>query len=209
MSASSIKLQYNTEFKTQNSKLNDCTVAVIGLGYVGLPLAVTFGKHIPTIGFDLNEDKIKQLNKYVDVTGEVTKEEFEKAVHLKMTADPSEINIADFIIVAVPTPIDAARQPDLRPLMSASSIVGQNMKKGAVVVFESTVYPGATEEVCVPILEKESGLAWKKDFHVGYSPERINPGDKEHTFTKIKKVVSAQDKESFIVSKISSSESNR
>ena len=185
----------NSKLKTQNSKLRNCIAAVIGLGYVGLPLAVEFGKGIRTIGFDLNEEKIDQLNKHVDVTGEVTKEEFEKAVHLEMTADPTDIKSADFIIVAVPTPIDAARQPDLRPLISASSIVGKNMKKGAVIVFESTVYPGATEEECVPILEKESGLAWKKDFHVGYSPERINPGDKEHTLTKITKVVSGDDTE--------------
>ncbi len=187
--------QNNSKFKSQNSKLTSGTVAVIGLGYVGLPLAVAFGKRIPTIGFDLNKAKIDQLNKYVDATGEVSKEEFEIAVHLKMTLDPAAIGEADFIIVAVPTPIDAARQPDLSPLMSASSIVGKNMKKGAVVVFESTVYPGATEEVCVPILEKESGLLWKRDFHVGYSPERINPGDKEHTLTKITKVVSGDDGE--------------
>jgi len=181
--------------KNHHTTIGDCTIAVIGLGYVGLPLAVEFGKGLPTIGFDLNAGKIDQLNTYVDVTGEVTKEAFEKAVHLKMTADPTAIEPADFIVVAVPTPIDAARQPDLSPLMSASSIVGKNMKKDAVVVFESTVYPGATEEVCVPILEKESGLVWKKDFHVGYSPERINPGDKEHTLTRITKVVSGDDAE--------------
>ena len=158
-------------------------------------MAVTFGKQIATIGFDLNETKIAQLLKQVDVTGEVSQEGFEEARHLTITANPSAINKADFIIVAVPTPIDAARQPDLSPLVSASRIVGKQMKKGAVVIFESTVYPGATEEVCVPILEEESGLSWRLDFHVGYSPERINPGDKEHTLTKIMKVVSGDDKE--------------
>ncbi len=182
----------------QNSMMSDrpqgdATVGVIGLGYVGLPLAVTFGKRIDTIGFDLDAAKIDQLNRQVDVTGEVSKAEFKEAIHLRVTADAAALGTANYIIVAVPTPIDAARQPDLTPLMSASSIVGQNMKKGAVIIFESTVYPGATEEVCVPILEKESGLVWKKDFHVGYSPERINPGDKEHTLTRITKVVSGDD----------------
>ena len=189
----------NSKFDLQNSKLerrvSDATVAVIGLGYVGLPLAVTFGKTLTTIGFDLNETKISQLLKQVDVTGEVSREGFAAAQHLTVTADPSAIKSADFVIVAVPTPIDAARQPDFRPLISASRIVGKHMQKGAVVIFESTVYPGATEEVCVPILEAESGLSWRKDFHVGYSPERINPGDKEHTLTKIKKVVSGDDPE--------------
>ncbi len=189
----------NSKLNIQNLKLEGCpsnpTVAVIGLGYVGLPLAVTFGKILTTIGFDLNETKISQLRKQVDVTGEVSQEGFTAAQHLTVTADPTAIESADFIIVAVPTPIDAARQPDLSPLTSASSIVGNHMKKGAVVIFESTVYPGATEEVCVPILENESGFSWKKDFHVGYSPERINPGDKEHTLTKITKVVSGDDPE--------------
>jgi UDP-N-acetyl-D-galactosamine dehydrogenase len=189
----------NSKLKINNSKLErsdrNATVAVIGLGYVGLPLAVTFGKTLTTIGFDLNETKISQLLKQVDVTGEVSQEGFTAAQHLTVTVDPTAIQSADFIVVAVPTPIDAARQPDLTPLTSASRIVGKHMKKGAVVIFESTVYPGATEEVCVPILETESGLSWKKDFHVGYSPERINPGDKEHTLTKIKKVVSGDDPE--------------
>jgi len=188
-----------SKLKIQNSQFDgrvaDVTVAVIGLGYVGLPLAVTFGKILPTIGFDLNETKISQLLKQVDVTGEVSSEGFAAAQYLIVTADPTAIKNADFIIVAVPTPIDAARQPDLSPLTSASRIVGKHMKEGAVVIFESTVYPGATEEVCVPILEEESGYTWKDDFHVGYSPERINPGDKEHTLTKIKKVVSGDDSE--------------
>jgi UDP-N-acetyl-D-galactosamine dehydrogenase len=168
-------------------------VAVIGLGYVGLPLAVNFARKHKTIGFDMNKEKVARLAKQVDTTGEVSKEEFEHAVHLTVTSDPKRISEADFIIVAVPTPIDEAKQPDLWPLESASATTGKHMKKGAVVVFESTVYPGTTEEVCVPIMERESGLRWKKDFHVGYSPERINPGDKQHTLRKILKVVSGDD----------------
>ncbi len=166
------------------------TVAVIGLGYVGLPLAVAFGKKFPTIGFDLNREKIKQLEGHHDLTGEMSVEDFQAARHLTVTADASQIEAADFIIVAVPTPIDAARQPDLTPLAGASETVGQHMRKGAIVIYESTVYPGATEEVCIPILEKASGLVWKRDFNVGYSPERINPGDREHTLARITKVVS-------------------
>jgi UDP-N-acetyl-D-galactosamine dehydrogenase len=175
------------------NKVSDHVVAVIGLGYVGLPLAVNFARKYKTIGFDMNKEKVARLAKHVDTTGEVSKEEFEEAVHLTVTSDPAKIGKADFIIVAVPTPIDEAKQPDLWPLESASATTGKYMKRGAVVVFESTVYPGTTEEVCVPIMEKESGLKWKKDFHVGYSPERINPGDKQHTLRKILKVVSGDD----------------
>lgn len=171
----------------------DPTVAVIGLGYVGLPLAVSFGKRYRTIGYDLNKEKIGHFERGEDPTGEVGKEDFEKASGISFTSDPGDIREADFIIVAVPTPIDAAHQPDLRPLEGATRTVGRHMKKGAVVVFESTVYPGVTEEVCVPILEKESGMKWKEDFHVGYSPERINPGDREHTLERIVKVVSGDD----------------
>ena len=171
------------------------TIAVIGLGYVGLPLAVAFGKKNKTIGFDLNAEKIKCYQKGVDPTGEVTPDDFRLARHLKTTTHPAEIGHADFIVVAVPTPIDEAHQPDLTPLISASETVGKYMQKGAVVVYESTVYPGATEEVCIPVIEKASGLTWKRDFHVGYSPERINPGDKEHTLTKITKVVSGDCRE--------------
>ncbi len=171
------------------------TIAVIGLGYVGLPLAVAFGSHYTTIGFDLDGSKISRLSRQVDTTGEVTDEDWRRAVHLTVTGDPARLREADFIIVAVPTPIDEARQPDLRPLVSASETAGKYMKAGAVVVFESTVYPGATEEVCIPRLEKESGMVWRRDFHVGYSPERINPGDREHTLAKIRKVVSGDDAE--------------
>ncbi|KPK52135.1 MAG: GDP-mannose dehydrogenase [Thiotrichales bacterium SG8_50] len=169
------------------------TVAVVGLGYVGLPLAVQFGKQMKTIGFDLNEAKVQSYRSFVDPTGEVSSEELRAATQLQVTTDPKAIAAADFVVVAVPTPIDVARRPDFSPLVGASRITGRHMKKGVTVVYESTVYPGATEEVCVPILEQESGLKWKRDFHVGYSPERINPGDKEHTLTRIVKVVSGDD----------------
>ena len=171
------------------------TVCVVGLGYVGLPVAVEFGKLRPTIGYDLSTKKVHQLRQYQDPTGEVSSEELKKAEHLVCTDDPEKIREADFIIVAVPTPVNEARQPDFSPLEGASKTVGKYMKPGAIVVYESTVYPGATEEICVPILERCSGMRWKQDFHVGYSPERINPGDKEHTFTKILKVVSGDDAE--------------
>jgi len=168
-------------------------VCVVGLGYVGLPVAVEFGKQRPTVGFDLAKKKVERLKQFNDATGEVAPEELRRARMLSVTDDAAEISKADYIIVAVPTPVNEARQPDFSPLVSASELVGKNMKKGAIVVYESTVYPGATEEVCVPLLEKHSGMRWKQDFHVGYSPERINPGDKEHTFTKILKVVSGDD----------------
>ncbi|MCB1888656.1 MAG: nucleotide sugar dehydrogenase [Rhodocyclaceae bacterium] len=166
------------------------TVAVIGLGYVGLPLAVEFGKKFKTIGFDLSEAKVKAYRDFVDPTGEVASEDLRAATQLSCHTDPAMIAEADFIVVAVPTPVDDAHQPDLTPLVKSSETVGRNLKKGAVVVFESTVYPGATEEVCIPIIERHSGLRWKEGFFVGYSPERINPGDKERTVTKIVKVVS-------------------
>jgi UDP-N-acetyl-D-glucosamine/UDP-N-acetyl-D-galactosamine dehydrogenase len=169
------------------------TVAVVGLGYVGLPVAVAFGKERCTIGYDLSKKRIENLRHHVDATGEVATAELLEARHLRATSYPAELAEADFIIVAVPTPINAARQPDLSPLESASETVGRYMKPGAIVVYESTVYPGATEEVCVPILEKASGMRWKQDFHVGYSPERINPGDRKHTFTQILKIVSGDD----------------
>ncbi len=169
------------------------TIAVVGLGYVGLPLAVHFARKFPTIGFDVKKPLIELCKNHQDPTGEVSTEQFEQARYFMPTAEPEKLSQADFIIVAVPTPIDQARQPDLTPVIKASTIVGKYMKKGAVVVFESTVYPGVTEEICVPILERESGYSWKKDFHVGYSPERINPGDKTHTLTSIVKVVSGDD----------------
>jgi UDP-N-acetyl-D-galactosamine dehydrogenase len=171
----------------------ETTVAVVGLGYVGLPLAVEFGKKYPTIGYDLSEAKIAAYREYRDPTGEVSDEDLMAATQLEVTTDPSRLASADFLIVAVPTPVDAAHIPDFFPLVGASNTVGQHMKAGATVIYESTVYPGATEEVCIPILEKESGFAWMKDFHVGYSPERVNPGDKERTIAKIVKVVSGDD----------------
>jgi len=171
------------------------TVAVVGLGYVGLPVAVAFGKQRRTIGYDLSKRRVENLKHMVDTTGEVSTADLIEARHLKASAHAADLAHADFIIVAVPTPINAARQPDLSPLESASEAVGRHMKQGATVIYESTVYPGATEEVCVPILEKASGMRWKQDFHVGYSPERINPGDKDHVFSKITKVVSGDDDE--------------
>ncbi len=170
-------------------------VAVVGLGYVGLPLAVEFGKRRETIGLDLSEEKIASYKRFIDPTGELPSSELEAAKHLRVTTDPKELANADYIIVAVPTPVDIAHQPDFSPLIGSSTSVGKYLKKGAIVVYESTVYPGATEEVCIPVLEKHSGLKWMKDFHVGYSPERINPGDKEHTLTKILKIVSGDDAE--------------
>jgi UDP-N-acetyl-D-galactosamine dehydrogenase len=165
-------------------------IAVIGLGYVGLPLAVEFGKKFETLGFDLAADKVAAYARHVDPTGEVSTEDLRGATLLTCSTDPSVIGRADFIVVAVPTPVDDAHQPDFTPLVKSSESVGRHLKRGATVVFESTVYPGATEEVCIPIIEKHSGLKWKRDFFVGYSPERINPGDKERTVTKIVKVVS-------------------
>lgn len=166
-------------------------VSVIGLGYVGLPVAVAFGRQKQVVAFDINQKRIAELVQGNDNTREVTKKDL-KASSLLFTDNPADIKKANFHIIAVPTPIDDANQPDLRPILSASKTVGEQLKKGDIVVYESTVYPGATEEDCVPVLEKYSGLECGKDFFVGYSPERINPGDKEHTFTKIKKIVSGQ-----------------
>ena len=170
-------------------------VAVVGLGYVGLPLAVEFGKLYPTIGFDLSQAKIDAYCQGFDPTGEVPSHELKAAHLLQPTSDPTRLREADFVIVAVPTPVDVAHNPDFSALASASEIVGRHLKRGATVVFESTVYPGATEEVCVPIIERHAGLVWRHDFHVGYSPERINPGDREHTLTRIVKVVSGDSQE--------------
>jgi UDP-N-acetyl-D-galactosamine dehydrogenase len=164
-------------------------VGVVGLGYVGLPVAVEFARHFDTIGYDLNAEKIAHYRKHVDPTGEVSPADLKAAKRLTVTSDAAALARADYIVVAVPTPVDAARLPDLGALRAASDTVGRHMKRGAIVIYESTVYPGATEEVCVPALEAASGLRWKRDFFVGYSPERINPGDKEHTLTKIVKVV--------------------
>lgn len=165
-------------------------IAVVGLGYVGLPLAVEFGKKFRTIGYDLSTEKIAAYKNHIDPTGEVSTADLKAATRLELSNDAAALKEADFVVVAVPTPVDDAHQPDFSPLVGSSKSVGQNLKQGAIVVYESTVYPGATEEVCIPIIERESGKTWKKDFFVGYSPERINPGDKERTVTKIVKVVS-------------------
>jgi UDP-N-acetyl-D-galactosamine dehydrogenase len=169
------------------------TVAVVGLGYVGLPLAVSFGKKIETIGFDLSEEKIRRYKACEDTTGQVSQQDFASATHLTFTADAAQLRRATVIIVAVPTPIDASNQPDLSHLNSASRIIGSHLQKGAVVVYESTVYPGVTEDFCAAVLEEVSSLRCGVDFYLGYSPERINPGDMEHTLQTIVKVVAAQD----------------
>ncbi len=165
-------------------------LAIIGLGYVGLPLAVEFGKKFETVGFDINKERIEELEKGYDRTLEVDSENLKSAKKLSFTTKLEDIKDANIYIVTVPTPIDSFKRPDLTPLLKASETVGKVLKKGDIVIYESTVYPGATEEDCVPILEKFSGLKFNKDFFCGYSPERINPGDKEHTVTKIKKVTS-------------------
>ncbi|OGV63987.1 MAG: GDP-mannose dehydrogenase [Lentisphaerae bacterium RIFOXYA12_FULL_48_11] len=167
-------------------------VSVVGLGYVGLPVAVAIGKIARTVGFDIKSDRIKELRKGKDHTGEVSVTDL-KTADILFTDRIEDLRLADFHIVAVPTPVDNANRPDLTPVIKASETVGKALKRGDIVVYESTVYPGVTEEECVPVLEKVSGLKCGRDFKVGYSPERINPGDKEHTFTKIKKVVSGQD----------------
>ncbi len=164
-------------------------IAVVGLGYVGLPLATLMARKYNVLGFDINSTRISELKKNVDRTREVDAETL-KVSNIRFTNIAKEISNCRLIIVTVPTPIDRHRTPDLRPVEGASELIGQHLGKGAVVVYESTVYPGVTEDICVPILEKESRLSWKKDFNVGYSPERINPGDKKHTIDKIKKVVS-------------------
>ncbi|MBL4774433.1 MAG: nucleotide sugar dehydrogenase [Mariprofundus sp.] len=177
-------------------QLKEKIVAVVGLGYVGLPLALAFGRVMTTIGFEISEDKVKAYREGHDPTGEMADSLFVQAEHLNYSTDAADIGHADFIVVAVPTPVDHAHTPDLTPVIKAAETVGRHLKKGSVVIFESTVYPGVTEEICVPILEKESGLKCGDDgFKVGYSPERVNPGDKLHTLERIVKVVSGQDAE--------------
>lgn len=170
-------------------------LALVGLGYVGMPIAVEFAKHIPVIGYDLNAAKVQQYKDGIDPTNEVGSEGIKKTT-VEFTADETKLQEARFIIVAVPTPVNKDNTPDLRPVEGASAIVGRNLTPGAIVVYESTVYPGVTEDICIPILEKESGLKCGVDFKIGYSPERINPGDRVHTLTNIKKIVSGMDKES-------------
>ena len=175
--------------------VSSARVGIIGLGYVGLPLAVEFGKQFDTVGFDINPVRIDELRQGRDSTLEVEPEELKRADRLRYTTELDELRDRNVYIVTVPTPIDEARQPDLRPLESASRTVGQVLGQGDVVIYESTVFPGATEEICVPILEEVSGLKFNRDFHAGYSPERINPGDKEHRVTNILKVTSGSSPE--------------
>ncbi|MCU4311803.1 Vi polysaccharide biosynthesis UDP-N-acetylglucosamine C-6 dehydrogenase TviB [Acinetobacter variabilis] len=171
-------------------KLSDLKIAVIGLGYVGLPLAVEFGKKVPVIGFDIQQKRIEELQSGQDHTLEVSPEELQQANQLSYSANLDDLKSCNFFIVTVPTPVDHVNRPDLTPLQKASETIGQVLNPGDIVVYESTVYPGATEEVCIPVLEKISGLKFNQDFFAGYSPERINPGDKVNTLTKIKKITS-------------------
>ena len=171
-------------------KLENLKIAIIGLGYVGLPLAVEFGKKLPVIGFDIHQKRIKELQNGQDHTLEVSPEELKQATHLSYSANLDDLRSCNFFIVTVPTPIDEFKQPDLTPLIKASTSIGKVLKKGDVVVYESTVYPGATEESCIPVLEQVSGLKFNQDFFAGYSPERINPGDKLHRVTNILKITS-------------------
>ena len=170
--------------------LQDKTIAIIGLGYVGLPLAVEFGKVRPVIGFDINPGRIAELQSGQDHTLECSPVELQQATQLRYSCNPQDLQQAQVFIVTVPTPVDTANRPDMTPLVKASTTLGRVLKKGDVVIYESTVYPGATEEVCVPVLERESGMTFNQDFFCGYSPERINPGDKEHRLPGIKKVTS-------------------
>ncbi|MEO7149995.1 MAG: Vi polysaccharide biosynthesis UDP-N-acetylglucosamine C-6 dehydrogenase TviB, partial [Rhodanobacteraceae bacterium] len=165
-------------------------LAVIGLGYVGLPLAAGFGRQVPTLGFDINTTRIAELGQHHDHTLEVSPDELRSVEHLRYSAEVADLVACNIFIVTVPTPIDAFKRPDLGPLESASRTVGRAIQRGGVVIFESTVYPGATEEICVPIIERESGLTFNVDFYAGYSPERINPGDKQHRLETIMKVTS-------------------
>lgn len=171
-------------------QLSDLKIAIIGLGYVGLPLAVEFGKQLPVVGFDIQQKRIQELQSGQDHTLEVSSEELKQATHLSYSANLDDLRSCNFFIVTVPTPIDEFKQPDLTPLIKASTSIGKVLKKGDVVVYESTVYPGATEEACIPVLEQVSGLKFNQDFFAGYSPERINPGDKLHRVTNILKVTS-------------------
>lgn len=171
-------------------KLAELKIAIIGLGYVGLPLAVEFGKKVSVVGFDISSKRIEELKNGQDHTLEVSPIELQQAAQLSFTCDLEKLKECNFFIVTVPTPIDDYKQPDLTPLIKASTSIGQILKKGDIVVYESTVYPGATEEVCIPVLEKVSGLEFNTDFFAGYSPERINPGDKFHRVTNILKITS-------------------
>ncbi len=178
-----------------NLNLDNAKIAIIGLGYVGLPLAVEFGKKFPTIGFDINNERVEELKGGSDFTLECAPEELAEATQLEYTTDISKLQTANCYIVTVPTPVDSSNRPDLSPLIKASETVGKVISKGDIVIYESTVYPGATEEDCLPVVEKVSGLKFNEDFYAGYSPERINPGDKEHRLPTIKKVTSGSNPE--------------
>ena len=178
-----------------SSDLKNKNIAIVGLGYVGLPLAVEFGKNYSVVGFDIHQERIEELRNSIDKTQEVNPDEINEAQGLKFTNRLEDLKGLDIYIITVPTPIDEFKSPDLNPLIKASKMIGQVMQKGAVVIYESTVYPGCTEEVCVPILEQESGLAFNSDFYCGYSPERINPGDKDHRLVDIKKITSGSNPE--------------
>ena len=176
-------------------ELKQSKIAIIGLGYVGLPLAIEFGKQYPTLGFDVNKQRINELNRGIDRTLEVDGADSQRAQQLTFSSTPDNLKACNCFIVTVPTPVDKHRRPDLAPLLAASRTVGSAIKRGDTVIFESTVYPGATEEACIPVIEAVSGLVFNSDFHAGYSPERINPGDKEHRVTTIMKVTSGSTEE--------------
>lgn len=176
-------------------ELKQSKIAIIGLGYVGLPLAIEFGKQYPTLGFDVNKQRINELNRGIDRTLEVEGADFQQARQLTFSCTPDDLKACNCFIVTVPTPVDKHRRPDLSPLLAASRTVGSTIKRGDTVIFESTVYPGATEEACIPVIEAISGLVFNSDFYAGYSPERINPGDKEHRVTTIMKVTSGSTEE--------------
>ncbi|HLR41532.1 MAG TPA: nucleotide sugar dehydrogenase, partial [Virgibacillus sp.] len=184
-------VEHDSFIGKDKKKENSPIIGVVGLGYVGLPVAVGFAEKYDVIGFDVNQSKIEELNGHIDHTGEVSKDEL-KRVSIDFTSEEKKLKKCNYIIVAVPTPITLTKEPDLAYLKSASTIIGRNLTPDTVIVYESTVYPGTTEEVCIPVLEKYSTLTAGVDFHVGYSPERINPGDKTHTFKSNNKVISAQ-----------------
>lgn len=182
-------MKIRTDSNNHEMQMSETTIGLVGLGYVGLPAAICFAEKYQVIGYDINVNKIEALIKGKDETGEVTKEQLQESTCI-FTTEAEKLRLCDFIVVAVPTPLDQENKPDLSYVKDATKLIGRNMKKGAIVIYESTVYPGATEEICLPLLEKESGLTIEKDFSIGYSPERINPGDKKNTFKTIGKVVS-------------------
>ena len=188
-------MQYDELYRKEGVRGMSTVIGIVGLGYVGIPLAVEFGKIMTTIGYDNSVEKIALFRQGITPGDEIGGDQLGEAKHLVFTDNPAMLAKADFILIAVPTLVNEAHQPEFEPLIEASRMVGKFMKKGAVIIYESTVYPGATEEVCIPVLESASGKKWKEDFHAGYSPERVNPGDKKHTLTQIVKIVSGDDPE--------------